>query len=180
MEEKYVVEHLILSEKEHGLYQKCHYCSSVLDNQEAIQFLLRGFLFRLEMMIVARKWIYEKILNQTSPIDPRVFPKWGLYINSFYINLCGVLDNLAYVLVYELHIEGLNKFQVSLFGKILLSKLKDQRIREVLANQSKKHSEWYENLRTIRDPAAHRIPITFASGTIIGAMLGLWGYGVTS
>ena len=56
--------------------------------------------------------------------------------------------------------------QVNLFGS-KFTKLLEKRDETLAANISK-YDEWFKELKSIRDPAAHRIPITFASGTIIG------------
>ena len=87
----------------------------------------------------------------------------SLHLNSFYLHIRGCLDNLAWCLVHELQLFGLEvredaiASRVNLFGEAFLQKLVS--MAPELAVLVRKHVDWQRDLKNIRDPVAHRIPI---------------------
>lgn len=87
-----------------------------------------------------------------------------MHINSFYINLYGCLDNIAWMILYELNMfncqnkeEAYFKFKVDLFKNEFLNEI--GQIDEIFANFFHTKKSWYINLKTYRHPSAHRFPL---------------------
>lgn len=86
-----------------------------------------------------------------------------LHLNSFYLHIRGCLDNLAWCLTHELQLFGAEMQEeavaqkVNLFGKAFLEKLASVAPDTVAFMQ--RHAEWHSDLKTVRDPVAHRVPI---------------------
>ncbi|MDA3800391.1 MAG: hypothetical protein PF692_15105 [Kiritimatiellae bacterium] len=88
----------------------------------------------------------------------------ALFINAFYLNLRGALDNLAWILQFELNIiktvsttSSSDRMKISLFGKDFLKSLAD--LNADLINIINNVKTWGVDLAKFRDPAAHRIPL---------------------
>ena len=83
------------------------------------------------------------------------------------------LDNLAWCLVFELQVFGAKPreeavlAQVNLFDKSFLKKL--TAVASDLAASVRQHEEWQRDLKTIRDPVMHRIPIYAIRGVLSAA-----------
>lgn len=86
-----------------------------------------------------------------------------LHLNSFYLHIRASLDNLAWCLVHELQLFGAKAREeavaskVNLFGEPFLQRLTSA--APDLAASVRRHAHWQRDLKTIRDPVAHRIPI---------------------
>jgi hypothetical protein len=87
-----------------------------------------------------------------------------LYLNSFYFHLRGLLDNLAWGLAYGLSMYGgvdeqneNDRRRVGMFVPGFAKKL-GPNLRE-LADTIEKSRGWHRELKELRDPIAHRIPI---------------------
>lgn len=88
----------------------------------------------------------------------------NLHLNSFYMHLNGLMDNLAWAIVLEMNF--FDKFdenspkhrrKVGLFTKAFLSETKSKFSELSAILESKK--DWRKTLKELRDPVAHRIPI---------------------
>lgn len=86
----------------------------------------------------------------------------GMHLNSFYIQLHGLLDNLAWLLAYELNMFGpvseddvAARRKVGLFLRDFRAKLTHEDTKALL----ERHAEWYEVTRSLRDLIAHRVPL---------------------
>jgi len=86
-----------------------------------------------------------------------------LHLNSFYLHIRGCLDNLAWCLAHELKVFGSQiqeetiASKVNLFGGPLLGTLTSA--APSVGASVRRHTEWHRDLKNIRDPVAHRIPI---------------------
>ncbi|MDA1305088.1 MAG: hypothetical protein O2999_12470 [Nitrospirae bacterium] len=87
-----------------------------------------------------------------------------LHLNSFYFHIRGALDNLAWCLAYEFKILGdveeeARAFQakVSLFGTAFQRRLEEGKVP--FLGLLKELSAWSIDMKTFRDPIAHRIPL---------------------
>lgn len=96
-----------------------------------------------------------------------------LHLNSFYLHIRGCLDNLAWCLTYELGLLGAAKEddrsavqKVNLSGREFLRELES--IAPEVAASLRKHSQWFQELKDLRDPVAHRIPI-YAVPSVLNA-----------
>ncbi|GEM_PF-5188667 len=87
----------------------------------------------------------------------------NININYFYINIFGALDNFAWAIQHELSvIEGAQesnskKHKISLFKKDFLEELK--KIDDEFHNSILDYKDWHDELKLLRDPAAHRLPM---------------------
>ncbi len=84
------------------------------------------------------------------------------HLNSFYLNLWGFIDNLAWVInhLYDL---GFNiektATKVSFISKDYLKKLKEKKLDIYNLLKEKENKDWLANLADKRHPAAHREPL---------------------
>ena len=95
------------------------------------------------------------------------------HLNSFYHNLAGALDNLAWMLLWELGLadsidEGdyTTRRFCNLFRKEFLVALSEAQQTLAEKRGAEVFSNWYTEIRALRDPIAHRIPLTFARGVL--------------
>lgn len=124
------------------------------------------------MMQTSRLFLRE----ETNPgrddvLSPYTVTEANIHLNAYYLNLRGALDNLAWCLKYEHGLlenvsEGSHKnvMQCDLFGDRFLKELgeKQPRLKGFLMGKR----EWAQELRDVRDPAAHRIPLYVAPGIL--------------
>jgi hypothetical protein len=99
-----------------------------------------------------------------------------IHLNALYLNMLGALDNLAWMLAFELGLHkdlgergskpGVRAF-CNLFGDKFLAALEP--LRPELAHLLVKHRTWYLEVRQLRDPAAHRIPLKFSRAVLTEA-----------
>lgn len=128
-----------------------------ISTQEAREYLQHGVMRRLFLMWHCVSKIFTiyppdrvKILSDEERFEVNVS------LHSLFINVFGVLDNLAWVLSYEKNY-GLNKRDIGLFTNAFKSKLmpdfKDYLYSERMRN-------WhFVHLKEYRDSLAHRIPL---------------------
>jgi len=102
--------------------------------------------------------------ERTTPLNDDERNELTLHLNSFYFHIRGALDNLAWCLAYEFKILGDVKeeargFQakVSLFGKAFQDGLEEREVP--FLGLLKELSAWSMDMKTFRDPIAHRIPL---------------------
>ena len=86
----------------------------------------------------------------------------GMHLNSFYIHLNGLLDNLAWLLAYELNLLGpvsedksSDRRKVGIFNKDFRNALNHPATIALLLQ----HAQWYSITKNLRDPIAHRVPL---------------------
>jgi len=80
----------------------------------------------------------------------------NIYVNSIYINIRGIIDNLSWYLKYELNINIKAENQVDLKGKIFKKELVGKGFN---IDKIKKYDTWLSDLKKKRDPIAHRLPL---------------------
>ena len=97
--------------------------------------------------------------NREKPLEFDELLKLMQDLNTVYINIRGVLDNLAWALLHEVAPEcafEIRDLQVGLFKPCIVKKARFVSI----ADEIQKHCEWNRELKNRRDPSAHRIPLT--------------------
>ena len=131
-------------------------------DSQARRHVCEGFDRRLLMMQVSRIFLREQT-KRAETID--LCWELNVHLNSYYLNLRGALDNLAWALKYEfnflpdVHEEGnKRRFFCDLFHPTFQDLLK--RDHSHLAEMLVDLKWWKEELSNLRDPAAHRIPLT--------------------
>jgi hypothetical protein len=125
----------------------------------------RGLIIRLAMMEEAILSLDSQVGTSNEPLDHYLAIKLTLFLNAYYLNLTGSLDNLAWALAYQYNlIDGINenfpkhRQKVQLINTKFFSLLKEKNLGS-LCIRLEKSREWYKNIREFRDPFAHRIPL---------------------
>lgn len=162
------------SKRESELIFKISHLSSILTDNNSKRHINLGLHNRFLMLKIARNKIIQIIQEQNdTPLNSENASWLKLLLNSYYINLRGALDNLAWFLNYEFKLQEKiiedggkgNSFSFTdLFGKDFSAKLKS--VKQTLAEELEHHKDWYIDLKKIRDPAAHRIPLSFVQGVV--------------
>lgn len=125
-------------------------------NNEAYTIFRFGFFLRLGMIIESQHQLKKLLeLKNTKHKDTTLE---NIYINSFYINLFGAFDNLAWTIKFGLNLlEPSNRSKIGLFKPEFLKELqKNKKITPFLISEYK---EWYLEIQKLRDPSAHRLPL---------------------
>lgn len=138
-------------------------------NEKARQHL-QGCAQRLQMMRIGRGDIAESAAD-TRPRDPYQVARLNISLNSFYLNLLGALDNLAWAAAYEMGL--LEVIDESDRVTRFFCSSSSPEFREALARK-RPASEgllaqlqpWLVEVKVFRDPAAHRLPLAMAPGIL--------------
>lgn len=86
---------------------------------------------------------------------PNHYAEINIYINAFYIDIYGILDNLAWSIKEQFEISDIKPLNISLFKKDLF---KDESLNN-LKLELDDYKEWYEDFKKRRNPVAHRISL---------------------
>ena len=120
---------------------------------------------RLGMMESAVVTFYNKIGKSTEPLPIHFVYEFSLLLNTYYLNLVGSLDNIAWALTYFHNLqddidEDQNNHRrfVNILGDKFLQKLREKGLQS-LADTIQPFNNWYKDTKELRDPAAHRIPL---------------------
>ncbi|HVT17892.1 MAG TPA: hypothetical protein VHQ90_17150 [Thermoanaerobaculia bacterium] len=141
---------------------------SELSNEKAKLLLYEGVLQRHLMMSTSRQRIFDETHKRGNLLDPDTATELDIHLNAYYLNLRGSLDNLAWILTFELELkpglreEGKDKRFPDLFGRDFQAALEQK--RPELLRWLKRLRKWRERIKAFRDPAAHRIPLLVTAG----------------
>ncbi|NTW88309.1 MAG: hypothetical protein HGB26_04120 [Desulfobulbaceae bacterium] len=144
---------------------------SKLTNQRAKKYLCFGFNIRA--LQIKESWFQLNSLLEKdggNNRDPYQTLQTNIYLNSYYINLLGAVDNLAWVLQHEFNlIEGASEAnskrnKIIIFGKDFGEKLSV--LDSALVEDIELYKPWFEVVKEFRDPAAHRMPLYCPPGII--------------
>jgi hypothetical protein len=80
-------------------------------------------------------------------------------LNTVYINIVGVVDNLAWALRHERGSETVKALHDNRIG-LFMTAFKNDACFEALRPALDAYVPWFQDLRERRDPAAHRIPLS--------------------
>lgn len=135
------------------------------ENEQAKRHLIYGAGRRLRILQRSFHTIaHLATSDRNKPLDDEEQVELNLHLNSLYLHLKGLMDNLAWAVVYEFSIfEGFDekrskdKHRVDLFKKDFMRSIKAKFPDFYQALQTKK--DWNHDLKNRRDPVAHRIPI---------------------
>lgn len=142
-----------------------------LTHPGAVRHISGGLVQRHLMMHTSRLFIRRKCLEQKGELSPYLASELDVHLNAFYLNLSGGLDNLAWAIAYEhalmpsIDEDNRDSRQFcSITGKRFLDALErvDESTAMVLASQA----EWVAEVKELRDPAAHRLPLRFVTGVL--------------
>lgn len=129
---------------------------------DARQFAMHGFARRLGTLVRNVDCIFEILPPEINEIPvPNRVADATTNLHSFVINVCGCLDNLAWIWVYERGVtspdgQAINPLRVG-FEK------KNREVRASLRTSFvaylDKHESWFTYMKGFRDSLAHRIPL---------------------
>ena len=143
----------------------------LLTNNSANRYIRLGFVIRALQIKESRFHLNQLLKNDGEKNrNPYETTETNIYLNSYYLNLFGALDCLAWGFHYEFDlIEGATeknrkRNKISLFHDAYLERLRA--INSDLVKQILEYKSWYQNVKEFRDPAAHRIPLYCPPGVV--------------
>lgn len=136
----------------------------ILRNEKSHEYLMEGVARRLGTLTRCINNIFIiSPPNQIEHLSKEALIDVNINLHAFFINISGLLDNLAWVFVHENDLLGESKngkiprIRVGLFNVATQKHLKHE-LRNYLNTESM--MSWYENYSKIyRDTLAHRIPL---------------------
>jgi hypothetical protein len=163
-----------IGNQESEILEAAYFKPGRLNNPQAIRHVKEGLIRRLYMMKSSRIFMRENTNpDRGKPLSVYLATDLAIHVNSYYLNLCGSLDNMAWALAYEWDMlpnidEGNldSRRYCNLFGNRFLQDV--QQRRSELANFLRGHIQWNRDLRDFRDPAAHRIPLYVPPAVLLG------------
>ncbi len=142
-----------------------------LTDQGAKKYLRFGFNIRA--LQIKESWFQLNSLLEKDGgknRDPYETVQTNIYLNSYYLNLLGAIDNLAWILQHEFNlIEGatganVKRNKIIIFGKDFGAKLNV--LDSNLVAELESYKKWFEVVKEFRDPAAHRMPLYCPPGIV--------------
>lgn len=122
--------------------------------------LRRLFIVRRSIEVI----VSLKLPTRKTQLSREDLADLNVHLNSFYFHLRGMLDNLAWGIAYRSTLfgelnetNGSDQRKIGLFLPSYLHALEVHMPDVVQVIQS--HQEWSNELKVIRDPVAHRIPL---------------------
>jgi len=145
------------------LVQKLAALQLELKNVKAREYLLQGVGRRLSVLTRCLYNIYEIFpVDRTELLRKEELKDLDINLHAFFININGILDNLAWVIIHENDLLGKPKEgRVSRSGVGLFNKKTQEHLNPKLCAylSSSKMQAWYRNYsKNYRDALAHRIP----------------------
>jgi hypothetical protein len=135
-------------------------------SEGARKHLHRGLLVRINMLEESVVVLDDELGRADGPLDSYLATKLTLLINAYYLNLAGSLDNLAWAIVYHHFLwapidenDRKQRRNAHLMGREFLDAISAKGLAN-LKHRLCSLKDWYWEMRELRDPAAHRIPIT--------------------
>jgi len=118
-----------------------------------------------------RLWLRKECSKHKKTVTAYVATDLAVYVNAYYLSLAGALDNLAWLLLYELKL--LTPVDEDDIKTRRLATLTSKKLRGLLAESHpeigqrvEQSVDWYWDIRDLRDPAAHRLPLTVVAGVL--------------
>jgi hypothetical protein len=133
--------------------------SRIAFTAEASHFLRFGVMRRLRMIDSSFK-SFQSIVppNRTVPLSPEQSDRVCRDLNAIYIDLLGLLDNYAWVAVHQLGstaTKAANPLSIGLFKRTFAV----DPVLKPVADALQPFSDWERDVKTRRNPAAHRMPL---------------------
>lgn len=111
-----------------------------------------------------REYLEKECFDEKEiPLSPDGTTEAALFLNSYYLNLRGALDNIAWSIQLKFTIlpgvteKSSKRTRINLFGKDFLENI-EIKLPEC-ASLISEYKAWGLDLAQFRDPAAHRIPL---------------------
>ncbi len=129
----------------------------------------QGCARRLLMMRHARIEILATAKEEQPPLGSHQLTLLNICLNSYYLNLLGALDNLAWAATYDLRLlptidetrSKVRKF-CSLTNEQFIAAIRTQNAS--LGDLLLDRQVWIQDVKRFRDPAAHRLPLAIVRG----------------
>jgi|SRR5665213_253765 len=145
-----------------------------LKTREAARHLTEGFNRRVMMLDVSLRYIADVTQKPDSkPLSTYAIPELAVHVNALWMNICGALDNLAWAIAHEFTLfqtlseqPGQGRELVGLSKKAFIDRVAG--VDGAFAESLRSEQIWQQELRDLRDPAAHRIPIYPTPGVLQG------------
>lgn len=140
-------------------YTGCVVASQRLCSPDASDYVRFGVGRRMSMIVFSLRSLLDVVPpEREAPMNADEGRAITRDLNVVYINIVGVIDNLAWAVFHEKApnaLEALQATQIGLFTRAF------GRTRELqgLAADVEEYRAWFNELRSRRDPAAHRIPL---------------------
>jgi hypothetical protein len=127
---------------------------------DAHYFMRFGVTRRLGMVWHAYRNITAiAYVERRNPLEGEEARKVTRDLNVIYLNIRGILDNLAASLMHSFSPEKIKPLTDLRSVGLFLRGVVTNSIFSSIAGEIKKHDEWDRDLKDRRDPAAHRIPL---------------------
>jgi len=130
--------------------------------------LMEGFVRRLLMLQESRLFLRDIAISGGGPKDSSEAVLMAIHLNSLYLNLLGALDNLAWALNAKFRLglreEDASRRRCALFGKHFLELVEG--VDAPLAVSLREFATWASEVKDLRDPAAHRVPMYPVPGVL--------------
>jgi hypothetical protein len=129
-----------------------------LANNKAQQYLRYGVGRRLRMVFVAYCGVFDTVApDRKEPLPLNEMAAVSRDLNVIYINIRGALDNYAWCIYHERDMSKTFKFetQVALFYGLFRGAAELANLKSMLDQ----HMDWNKELKSRRDPSAHRMPL---------------------
>tara|TARA_Y100000588_G_C13994020_1_gene812768 strand:- start:93 stop:854 length:762 start_codon:yes stop_codon:yes gene_type:complete len=160
---------VFLDAKVVGNYQRL---AATVSDGKIKEYLRYGYGQRVLQILDTHCKITDVIENSNDKkLENYELTELNIFLNAFYVNVIGAVDNLAWALQHTLNvIDGIDenhkkKTKIGLFSPDFNSNLKSK-IDPELASNLDTYKDWFENLKKFRHPAAHRIPLYCVSRVI--------------
>jgi hypothetical protein len=143
--------------------------SGNLKQEKAKEYLFHGALRRLRVIYRCINNIFTIFpIERESLLDQNELDDVMINLHAFFVNISGVMDNLAWVFVYEKGLANtLNQLQVGLFKKETKDNFSTE-FRQYLDSIQVK--TWHDKyLKDYRDTLSHRIPLYVPPKTLNSA-----------
>jgi hypothetical protein len=150
---------LIVRQELSHFTEKVLLTAAKLTNGKAQQYLRYGVGRRTQMILVAYCGIFDTIApDRKEPLPLNEMAAVSRDLNIIYINIRGALDNYAWCICHEREMSKTFKWvetQVGLFYRLFRNDAHLANLKSVL----EEHSDWNDDLKSRRDPSAHRMPL---------------------
>ncbi len=130
-----------------------------LSDLQARHFALYGVGRRLEILWSAFRSILDAVpVDRTTPLTGDEGRAVSRDLNTICINIVGVIDNYAWVLRHERGSADIRALPANRVGLFVKAFQKDPRFAPMMLRLDP-FKDWFTDLRSRRDPAAHQIPL---------------------
>jgi hypothetical protein len=137
-----------------------------LTNSKAKEYLIYGVGRRLRMILVAYCEVFDTVApDRKEPLPLNEMAAVSRDLNIIYINIRGALDNYAWCIYHEREMGKTFKWvqtQVGLFHGLFRNAAQLANLQSMLEG----HLDWNEDLKSRRDPSAHRMPLYVPSAIL--------------